>query len=115
MTALDFKLYQKGKTHRYFGGTFDSGEIRFVLPFDSVWHAVVEQGSYNDPLEVRATCSLCEPDRDIRSSVALDAPEPQENGTEQIPSSHDDIADDAAEEAENIVDELIEKGQDPSD
>ena len=63
-----------GKTHRYYGGTFDAGEVKFVCPFDSVWHAVVEQGSYSEPIDISASCSLLPPDRGTLSTIALDAP-----------------------------------------
>jgi hypothetical protein len=74
MTALDFKYYKMGRTHNYYGGLFEAGTLRFVLPFDAVWYAVVEKGTYREPIPVRASCRLVPPDRDARSSVSLDAP-----------------------------------------
>jgi hypothetical protein len=44
MTASEFKRYAGGRTHTYFKGRMDDGTVRIALPFDSVWHAVVENG-----------------------------------------------------------------------
>ena len=43
MTAGEFKNYAGGRTHTYFRGQEEDGLLRFTLPFDSIWHAVVEQ------------------------------------------------------------------------
>lgn len=74
MTALDFSKYKKCRTHKYFGGHFAAGRVRFVLPFDAVWYAVVEQGTHFAPDPVRADANLLPPDRNALSTVALDAP-----------------------------------------
>ena len=74
MTAFDFKHYKLGKTNKYFGGLFEESPVRFVVPFDSVWHIVVEKGSHYQPIEVQGRCRLLLPERGIRSSVASDAP-----------------------------------------
>ncbi len=42
MTAAEFKRYAGGRTHTYFKGRTDDGLVRISLPFDSVWHCVVE-------------------------------------------------------------------------
>jgi hypothetical protein len=74
MTATEFKRYSGARTHTYYGGRFDAGTVRFVLPFDSVWTAVVEKGTKAEPIEVKARVSLAPPDRDAVSTLALDAP-----------------------------------------
>lgn len=74
MTALEFKSYKNARTYSYYGGTFDAGTIRFVLPFDAIWNVVVEKGSYHEPIDVRASATLLPPDREVLSTVALDAP-----------------------------------------
>lgn len=74
MTALEFKSYRNARTYSYYGGTFDAGTIRFVLPFDAIWNVVVEKGAYHAPLDVHASSRLLPPDRDVLSTVALDAP-----------------------------------------
>lgn len=45
MTAAEFKKYTGSRTHTYFKGQEEDGVIRFTLPFDSIWHAVVEKGN----------------------------------------------------------------------
>ena len=56
MTAKEFKNYAGGRTHTYFKGQQEGTLIRFSLPFDSTWHAVVEKGDTDD---ITATCKLC--------------------------------------------------------
>ncbi|MCB0792038.1 MAG: DUF1883 domain-containing protein [Flavobacteriales bacterium] len=74
LTAPDFKAYRDHRTHKYYGGTFDRSPVRFVLPFDAVWTVVVEKGSFREPLDVQASCKLLPPDREVLSTVAIDAP-----------------------------------------
>jgi hypothetical protein len=74
MTANEFKNYSGSRTHSYFGGRFEDRVIQFVLPFDSVWYVVVEKGTVLEPNDVKASCRLLPPDRNMRSSLALDAP-----------------------------------------
>ena len=109
MTAQEFKLYEKGKTHRYYGGTFDPGEVFFVLPFDSVWHAVVERGSYFNPMQLQASCSLLGPDSNQLSTVALDAPEDIKG---IVDHGATEALDDITEELSEDMKEVVEKGED---
>ena len=55
MTAKEFKNYAGGRTHTYYKGQPQDDLIRFSLPFDGIWHAVVEKVDEN----VSATCKLC--------------------------------------------------------
>jgi hypothetical protein len=57
MTAAEFRKYSGGKTHTYYKGRNINDRIRISLPFDSVWHAVVEM---KDGV-VTATSKLCPP------------------------------------------------------
>lgn len=75
MTATEFKRYSGARTHTFFGGRFDAGKVRFVLPFDSAWTVVVEKGTKTDPVDVKARVSLCPPDREVLSTLAIDAPD----------------------------------------
>lgn len=59
MTAGEFKKYAGGRTHTYFRGQGQDTVLRFTLPFDSIWHAVVEQPK--DEAPVQAKCKLCGP------------------------------------------------------
>ena len=80
MTASEFKKYKMHKTHSYYGGTFDRGVVRLVLPFDSVWNVVIEKGTHSSPLAVVGSCSHKAPDRQTLSTIALDAPDHVRNG-----------------------------------
>lgn len=57
MTAAEFKKYAGSRTHTYFKGREEDDMIRFVLPFDSIWHAVVEKEDEG----ISATSKLCPP------------------------------------------------------
>jgi hypothetical protein len=74
MTAVDFKRYKNGRSFNFFGGTFETSPVLFVLPYDSVWHVVVEKGTHYNPIDMNAQCRILPPDRQVLSSVALDAP-----------------------------------------
>ncbi|MFT3885220.1 MAG: DUF1883 domain-containing protein [Flavobacteriales bacterium] len=72
MTASEFKRYTNARTHTYYGGRFNDTPVRFVVPFDSIWHVVVERDASGDPRSARTR--LKGPDRDVLSTVAIDAP-----------------------------------------
>lgn len=72
MTASEFKRYSNGRTHTYYGGRFEESPVRFVVPFDSIWHVVVERDANGDPRTARTR--LRSADRDAFSSIAIDAP-----------------------------------------
>lgn len=75
MTATEFKRYTGARTHTYYGGQFEEGQVHFVLPFDSVWCVVVEKGTASVPADVRASVKLLPPDRNTLSTIAVDAPD----------------------------------------
>ena len=74
MTARDMKAYRQGKTYSFHGGTFEESPIRFVVPYDGQWTAVVEKGTFRNPIEVKAQCHVVPPNSLVRSSIAIDAP-----------------------------------------
>ncbi|MBZ0205389.1 MAG: DUF1883 domain-containing protein [Flavobacteriales bacterium] len=74
MTAKEFKHYVAGRTHTYYKGQQEEDLIRFRLPFDGIWHAVVEKGD----ADIQATCKLCAP------SPALQAIEPDNEELEHL-------------------------------
>lgn len=74
MTAVEFKKYRMGKTHTFYGGRFEETPVRFVLPFDSMWHVVIEKGPRREEVGVKASSRLLMPDRQITTSIAADAP-----------------------------------------
>lgn len=120
LNKREFGLYEKSRTHSYFGGTYDAGEIHFVLPYDSVWYAVVETGTYHSPEQVNAKCRLLPADSSVSSSIALDAPDHVvqaiENGSanlalddgldsEDLISTVDDVLDEVTEASDGLEDE----------
>ncbi len=74
MSGKDVKSYRQGRTYSYFGGRFEESPVRFVVPYDSVWNVVVEQGTFHAPIKVHAKCRIIQPNRTVRSTMAVDAP-----------------------------------------
>lgn len=62
MTAAEFKKYAGGRTHSYFKGQEIDGAISFTLPYDGVWHAVVEKGMEPGMEQLSANSILRMPD-----------------------------------------------------
>lgn len=70
MTAAEFKKYTGSRTHTYYKGRDEGGNLRFVLPFDSIWHAVVEKVDDG----ISAKCKLCPPSPQENRFMAEAAP-----------------------------------------
>jgi hypothetical protein len=56
-----FKAYKGGKTYKYRGGYYDESPVVFEVPSDGVWHAVIEKGTYRNPLDVTGSAKLKRP------------------------------------------------------
>ncbi|MCB0772504.1 MAG: DUF1883 domain-containing protein [Flavobacteriales bacterium] len=69
MTAKEFKNYAGGRTHTYYKGRPEGDSVRFVLPFDGIWHAVVEKAKD----QVAATCKLRAPNPELARAVLQEA------------------------------------------
>lgn len=78
MTAKEFKKYGAGRTHTYYKGREDGNIVRFELPFDGIWHAVVEKGESG----LTATSRLRLPDPEL-SRLAAHRPEPEQVDAQQ--------------------------------
>lgn len=91
MTAREMAQYKKGRTHSYYGGTYEPGRVRFVIPFDSIWNVVVEKGTYHRPIEVRSSVHVLPPDREVLSTVALDAPPDPKRIAAQAQNNPDEV------------------------
>jgi hypothetical protein len=74
MTAGEFRKYAGGRTHTYFPGLENGNAVRLTLPFDSIWHAVVEQPKAGAPVKARSM--LCAPrPEEPRLQAAMDEKE----------------------------------------
>jgi len=54
----EFERYKKGITYRYRGGYSENSPVEFTIPFDGVWHAVIEKGTYHHPINVTGNAKL---------------------------------------------------------
>lgn len=52
MTAENFKKYKKGKTHSFYGGWEENSPVIFKVPKAGVWHAIIEKGSFSNPMQI---------------------------------------------------------------
>jgi hypothetical protein len=56
--SSQFSRYKKGLTYQYRGGKAEQSPVTFTVPFDANWHAVIEKGSFNSPLDVKGNAKL---------------------------------------------------------
>lgn len=56
--ASDFKRYKAGRTYQYRGGYSENSPVEFTVPYDGTWHAVIEKGTYNNPLKVTGNANI---------------------------------------------------------
>lgn len=76
-----FKNYKGGRTYTYRGGFMEKSPAEFTVPFPGTWHAVIEKGTYKNPLEVTGNAEIYTP-----GPATL-------NGTEQTETSRPGIKD----------------------
>jgi hypothetical protein len=53
--------YKGGKTYRYWGGEATTSPVEFTVPFDGVWHAIIEKGTYRNPIHVTGSAERKRP------------------------------------------------------
>jgi hypothetical protein len=58
LESSEFSRYKKGLTYRYRGGLSKESPTSFIVPFDGTWHAVIEKGTFNNPLDVSGNAKL---------------------------------------------------------
>ncbi len=56
--ASEFKRYKGGHTYRYRGGFVEKSPVEFTIPHDGTWHAIIEKGTFNKPLNVTGNAKL---------------------------------------------------------
>jgi len=56
--SRQFEKYKKGKTYHYRGGAAEKSPVEFTVPFDGIWHAIIEKGTFNKPLDVSGNAQL---------------------------------------------------------
>jgi hypothetical protein len=107
----DFLKYKGGKTHNYRGGHYIDSPAVFPVPADGLWHAVIEKGTYNNPLNVTGSVELGEGDSSIQASAPVHEPE--------AIAAHDEVAEETTNEevvaAEETVGENESDGDDDGD
>lgn len=56
--STQFPKYKGGRTYKYFGGFMEQSPAEFDVPSEGVWHAIIEKGTLNNPIEIKATAKL---------------------------------------------------------
>lgn len=47
LDASNYGLYQRGKQHKYYGGSAKQSSIRLSPPHSGHWHVVIDLGGYS--------------------------------------------------------------------
>jgi len=53
-----FERYKKGQTYQYRGGFSEQSPVTFEVPFEATWHAIIEKGTYKNPINVSGNAKL---------------------------------------------------------
>lgn len=69
LTPEDYKRYKKGKTHRYWGGYTEESPARFEVPRKGSYFAVVEKGTFSNPVDLTARVEVCPPEFDYLNGM----------------------------------------------
>jgi len=59
--SSQFKNYKGGRTYQYRGGESDKSPVEFIVPAPGVWHAIIEKGTFKNPLDVTGNAKLVRP------------------------------------------------------
>lgn len=60
-TPKQFENYKKGLTYRYWGGFTETMPAQFEVPKKGDYYAVVEKGTYSNPVDLTAHVELTPP------------------------------------------------------
>ncbi len=99
LSAPEFKKYKLGKTHTYYGGAHTNSPASFEIPYDGIWHAVIEKGTYNNPIDVTGNVEL-----DGMAKKSKKASKPAEEPAAVVEAAAAEEALDAGENTEDTED-----------
>lgn len=83
MTAAEFKRYAGGRTHTYFRGQ-GQDKISFTVPFDGIWHVVLEKAKDGVAVDLSAQCRLCMPAPTTERTIRIGSEEEHTQDEEEI-------------------------------
>jgi len=63
-TPDNYYKYKKGATHKYWGGFVETPPGRFEIPRKGKYIAVVEKGTFNNPVDLTARIEVSPPEFD---------------------------------------------------
>jgi len=58
LNSSELSRYKKGQTYRYRGGSVTKSPVEFEVPFDGLWYAIIEKGTFRAPLNVTGSAKL---------------------------------------------------------
>ena len=117
-----FKKYKNGGRFQGQGGMYEDSPAKFTVPYDGLWHAVIEKKSHFNPINVSGRVELLppeiretpyfDPDAEEETPVLEDSTEELKNEWEDNvddddddnddDDNDDDAADDAADDADDV-------------
>jgi hypothetical protein len=87
LERIHFERYKKGITYKYYGGFEEKSPVIFEVPYEGIWHAVIEKGTFRNPIEVTGNAKLIPHRYDT-----LNGPEQMETRKRE-PQEYDDTLD----------------------
>jgi hypothetical protein len=94
-----FPKYKNGAKHVAQGGRFEQSPAKFTIPYDGVWHAVIERESHYNPIAVKGRVELLPPE--IKETAYFDANEDESVGIEEaVPQEEVDTTDELEDETD---------------
>lgn len=60
-TPDQYKKYKGGLSHQYWGGHYDEMPAEFEVPYEGEYFAVVEKGTFANPIELEARVEIGPP------------------------------------------------------
>ena len=107
-----FPKYKNGAKHTGLGGFYEKSPAKFTVPYDGIWHAVIEKGSHSNPINVTGKVNVLRaevhekpyfvPDEEVAeipevvketSDTSADETESEDNFDESHSDSDEDLSD----------------------
>ena len=111
MSKNMFPKYKNGAKHVAQGGFFEQSPAKFTIPYDGIWHAVIEKGSHSNPINVEGRVEVLPPEIKERTYFNPDDDEPtaiEEHHEEAIAESeatNEDVNEETSAEDEDDLKE----------
>lgn len=96
----DFRKYKRGKTHKYYGGWQEQSPVTFTVPEGGLWHAVIEKGTYYNPIDVEGNAFIVT-DQNKINAVKQEAPKAIDEPDEPADEMPEEVTEQESSEEDN--------------